>query len=216
MHLKIRPVFDAPRPGESYLLYTLHKQPEASIDVLGADYANQYELIKGISRQLPQDIRLYVKEHSHCLGDRTRSELLSIKRLPGVRLIDPFADTHDLIKNARAVVTVSGTVAYEAGLHGQTAGTFAPMFFNRLSRVHHLRSVEESPMLLAPNLGGSELSPDDLNVLADILANSCEGVIGDPPNVPVCMAEENIERVAAGCLRLLAVLEARKAPGVRT
>jgi len=214
LHLKLMPVFDEPRADESYLLYTLHKQPEASIDVLGADFVNQYELIKGIARQLPHDVMLYVKEHSHCLGDRTRAELMAIKRLPGVRLIDPFADTHTLIKKARAVITVSGTVAFEAGLHGKTAGTFAPMFFNRLSRVHHLRSVDDIGRLLEPRPDAGGLSRDDQRVLADILANSCEGVIGDPLNVPLCMSDDNIDRVAAGCLKLLSALQARKRSGV--
>src|SRR5690606_38171751 len=45
MSARLTGCFERPRQGERFVLYTLHKQPEASIDVLGAGYANQVDLI---------------------------------------------------------------------------------------------------------------------------------------------------------------------------
>ena len=46
--LRLSTPFELPTADEPYVLYTIHKQPEASIDVVGSDYSNQLELIKNI------------------------------------------------------------------------------------------------------------------------------------------------------------------------
>jgi hypothetical protein len=207
--LRMTGFFEQPHVDEPYVLYALHKQPEASIDVMGADRANQFELIKSITRVLPFETRLYVKEHANCLGDRPWSYLRAIKRLPGVRLIEPSVDIHDLIKGASLVLTVTGTVAFEAAFHGRIAGTFSRMYFNKLSGVRHLTSVNDIPELLTTGLRSGGLSPADRRVMAHMLANSFEGVIGDPISAPMCMTGENIRHVASGFLKLLSVLKTR-------
>lgn len=205
--MRFIPIFETPSEGERYVLYTLHKQPEASIDVFGADYANQYELIKNISRNLPHDVWLYVKEHSNCLGDRSIRELKRIKRIPAVRLVNPFVDIHSLIKGALAVLSVSGTVAFEAGLHGIPAGTFSKMYFNALPSVTYLQSVEEVRELICSGTRQDRMSDMDRQELAHIIANSCEGVIGGPLSTPVCMDPNNIISVASGIDKLIGRFE---------
>ncbi|MEA2554471.1 MAG: hypothetical protein QOJ65_2647, partial [Fimbriimonadaceae bacterium] len=98
--IKWSKIFEQPIPGERFVFYPLHKQPEHSVDVQGARYCNQYELIKSMARELPLDVRLYVKEHRNCLGDRSPKELEAMKMLPGVRLIDPMVDSNDLIEKS--------------------------------------------------------------------------------------------------------------------
>ena len=55
----------------SYVLYPLHKQPEASVDVIGRYYEDQYVNILNIWRGLPEGWKLFVKEHSNAVGDRS-------------------------------------------------------------------------------------------------------------------------------------------------
>ncbi len=208
--IKLWSVFQQPVVGENYVLYALHKQPEASIDVFGADYADQTHLIRQIARRLPADTWLYVKEHSNCLGDRTRRELNELTRIPGVRLIDPHCDIHGLIRGAEAVLTVSGTVAFEAALHGKPAGIFSRMYFSCLSSVKHLQDYAEIESLIRQPKNSAGWTDADRRVLGHIIANSFEGVIGDPLSTPVCMLEENIKRVVDGIESLCAELTAKE------
>ena len=101
--------FERALPKERYVLYTLHHQPEASIDVFGSLNSNQASLIDSVSRLLPATHKLWVKEHKGAIGDRSLAWLRRIKKLPNVRLVDPFEDVLTLIRNADLVVTVSGT-----------------------------------------------------------------------------------------------------------
>ena len=205
LSLRLRPLFEQPVEGEKFVVYTLHKQPEASIDVFGADHADQAHVIKQITRHLPSNTWLYVKEHSNCIGDRTRKELLGIASLPGVRLIDPYCDIHELIRRSEAVISISGTVTFEAALYGKPAGTFSKMYFSGFSSITHLKDYSEISLLLQQDESWTE---EDRRRLAHIISNSIEGVIGDPMSTPVCMIDENIVRVADGINRLCTTIQA--------
>jgi hypothetical protein len=124
--------FERSLPKERYVLYTLHHQPEASIDVFGSLNSNQAQLIDSVSRLLPATHKLWVKEHKGAIGDRSLAWLRRIKKLPNVRMVDPFEDVLTLIRNADLVVTVSGTAAYEAALMGIPAVGLSSVFFARL------------------------------------------------------------------------------------
>ncbi len=93
------------------------------------------------------------------------------------------------------MVTVSGTVAYEAALLGKTAFTFAPTFFNRLPHcrhitLDHLRNAAcISDLLAKSNTDGGEFT-------AYLLRNTFNGIISDPISNPACMSDHNIEQLA--------------------
>jgi hypothetical protein len=120
--------------GERYVLYPLHHQPEASVDVYGSLNSNQVALVTTLSRILPATHKLWVKEHRGAMGDRSLGWFRAIQALPNVRLIDPFQDIYSLIRGADAVVTITGTAAYEAALMGVPALGLAPVFFAPLLR----------------------------------------------------------------------------------
>ncbi|KJV09749.1 hypothetical protein VZ95_09540 [Elstera litoralis] len=125
-----------PAPAEGrFVLFCLHHAPEASIDVFGAPHSDQAHLLRRLSRLLPATHELWVKEHPDWLGDRSPAWLRAIAALPNVRLIDPAASTFALLQRADLVVSITGTVGYEAALMGRPAVGLAPLFFDPLMRV---------------------------------------------------------------------------------
>ena len=62
----LHPYEEAPR-GEPYVLFCLHHQPEAAVDVYGALNSNQLAVIETLSRTLPATHRLWVKERAEML-----------------------------------------------------------------------------------------------------------------------------------------------------
>jgi hypothetical protein len=121
-----------------FVFYPLHVQPEASIDVMGKYYNNQWQNIINIWKLLPNNWILIVKEHSNGIGDRSLKFYKKIAALPNVFIISEKTNSHELIKKCKAIFTVSGTVGYEAALMQKTAFTFAPMFFNKLQYCHKI------------------------------------------------------------------------------
>lgn len=210
--------FDAPPPNERYVLYPLHHQPESSIDVYGSLNSNQLALIDTVSRLLPATHRLWVKEHKGAIGDRSLGWLRQVKALPNVRLIDPFHDIFSLTKGADLVLTVSGTVAYEAALLGVPSVGLSPVFFSSLlANKPHARShplewrLREMLAASRPALD-AEPRPAAVEFLANLHANS---YFGDPFELEASKARradpKYLAREAKAFSDFLAGLRARRA-----
>jgi Capsule polysaccharide biosynthesis protein len=102
-----------------YAFIGLHMQPESSIDVFAHFFSNQVRVIELISRSLPPTHTLLVKLHKSDVPNYSGEYLARLAQFPGVRLVSPDADTHNLIKNADLVFAIQGTIGLEAALLGR-------------------------------------------------------------------------------------------------
>jgi hypothetical protein len=201
-----RPAQPTPRP---FILYGLHKQPEIGLDVLASYLSNQEELIRSIARSLPVTHDLYVKPHANDLGGRSRAFFKRLVQIPRVRVIDPLADTHALIRASDLVLSVSGTMAYEAGLYGSRAITFAPMYFAPVLMAsgldpYQLRLQDMLEFLGRPHPKDDPAAASPAEFLATVFAKSYPGVVGDPLVDARCMEPSNLDLLAEGFDRFLA------------
>jgi hypothetical protein len=140
-------------PGQPFVLFPLHLEPESTINVMGSPLCNQVELARALARTLPVTHELWVKEHRIALPNRSARDYRELASIPGVRLIDPFVSSLALIPHADLVVAVTGTACYEAALLGR------PQLFtdcrSRVVPIHHgLKiSTQMRPTPLVPSLG---------------------------------------------------------------
>ena len=192
---------DAALLATPFVVYALHKQPESSIDVFGRYYEDQAALLLAIWRSLPPGWNLLVKEHTNAIGDRPPHFYQQLNRWPGLKLIDETTPMAQLLEHARAVFTVSGTVAYEAAMKGIAAFTFAPMYFNVFPRsrrvtIEDLRQARDVAELI------DALPPHDPNAataaLQTITAHSFPGHFTDVVNDPTAISEQNIANIYDG------------------
>ena len=190
-----------PAPAATpYVLYCLHRQPEAPVDVYGALHSDQRALIERLTRMLPATHELWVKEHPAALGDRPVSWYRDVERLPNVRLVDPFLPIHDMIRGAAAVVTISGTVGYEAALLDVPVLGLAPLYFSELysAPVDHGSDPLDWPlrrMLTDPATRPTGDRARRIDFLARLHANSFAGN-------PVRLHSTPEQRAGAGYLEI--------------
>lgn len=176
-----------------YYLYPLHKQPEASIDVIGKYYDDQLLNIRNIASQLKDKEYLLVKEHSNAIGDRGDAFYKQILKYPRVLLVDDNANTKELIKNSLGVFTVSGTAALEAALMGVNCYCFSDVYFRDLAncKVVSLSDFDGNNFLdtvKSGNLDKEEFSKK-------LLKSACNGIISDPLSDIRCIHPENIKNL---------------------
>lgn len=189
--------------NKKFILFTLHKQPEASIDVYGRYYENQLQLITNIWRILPEGYIFLVKEHSNAIGDRGLEFYKKVKSLRNTILIHHKEDSHRLIDLCDAVFTVSGTIAYEAALKGKRSFTFAPSFFNRLSNCKEISWKEFRNSQSLFNLIHTR-EPSNIEEFSNwLLNNSFEGIMTDAFTEPLTIGEENVKKLSSGFLNVI-------------
>jgi len=161
-----------------FFLYPLQTQPESNIDVMGGHFSDQVWLIKSICRNIPVDYSLYVKVHPGDVDGHSYSFYSQIKKIPGVKLISHKVSADLLIKNCAAVITITGTMGYEAALQGIPVITFAKNFYNSLPSVFHCGSPDLLPQIIEKAVVKKNVVTHEMIIekLADLrMAFCCDG-----------------------------------------
>lgn len=125
-----RSIFDQRNTTDKYFIFPLHMQPEASTLILSPFYVDQKTAIINISKLMPLDTKLYVKEHRSALGQHGLSFYKELKKYPNIRLISYKENMFDLIKNSIGTVNLSSTVGFEALMLKKPSVVLGNVFYN--------------------------------------------------------------------------------------
>ncbi len=126
---RVRKLYQDPVAGERYLLYPLHFHPESSTSILAGAWLDEFEVIRNIAFNLPEGVRLYVKDHISAWAYPKLDFYRRLRALPNLRLLEPEAPTKKLIRGAEAVITLTSTVGYEALLLKRRVFLYGEVFY---------------------------------------------------------------------------------------
>ena len=92
--------------------------PETTSLLNGNDYMNQAFVVETISKNIPSNYKLYVKEHPAMFTSHARKIdfYKRITLLPNLELVPIYADGLKLIKNSKLVISIDGSSNFEAML----------------------------------------------------------------------------------------------------
>ncbi|AHI30165.1 hypothetical protein AU14_13745 [Marinobacter similis] len=102
----------------------LHFQPERTSIPEGGRYAPQINAVKALRDALPEATELVVKEHPSMFMLKSKRSFRHpdfyriLASMRGVALVDERMASFDLIDESEAVVTLTGTVGFEALCRG--------------------------------------------------------------------------------------------------
>ena len=159
--------------NEKYVYFPLGSDPERSTLIPTPYHANQLETIKNISRSLPIDYQLYVKEHPIQIiwAWRDLDFYKQILELPNVKLIHPSVDNEKLLKNTSLVMTLVGTTAMEAAVYKIPSIVFGEVLFSSLPSVFKVENIKELPILIK-NAINTKVNFDDVNKFMNIITSN--------------------------------------------
>ena len=143
--------WDEKKENENYLLVPLHFQPEASTMTFAQEYLDQIHHIKRLSTLIPIDYFLYVKEHPSMYINRAKKYYDEIKKIHNVKLISPFEDQLELLKNSKGVITLTNTTGYEAILYKKPVYLFGKVFYQEYDYVNKIKDYSELRDLIIKN-----------------------------------------------------------------
>lgn len=198
------PFWDSPNLSKKYVYLPLHFQPEVTTSLYGKWYENQLNIIDLISKSLPFDYVLYVKDHFYRFGRRPISFYKQIKNHTNVKLLHPSIDSHKLIKNSSLVLTVTGTAAMEALFYGKNSIIFGDVFFSISNLVFRIHDPSNLPLVIQKTFN-STFNYDHLYKFVIALLNSSyEGLAvlpGDCANYS--LKPDNINKLSEGIITYL-------------
>jgi hypothetical protein len=166
-----------------YVYVPLHVQPERSTSPNGGIYDHADLLIQAVAQSVPSGWLVYVKEHPSQfkpwhVGERGRrlSDYAAMTAAPNVRLVPEDTKPFDLIDNARAVATVTGTSGWEALARGVPVLCFGIAWYQGCHGVYDTRGLKDLEAALEDIARGAR--PDPHKVRLFLKAVETVGVRG--------------------------------------
>jgi len=109
-----------PRPEDSYVYFPLQYSRESTIANGCPQCQNQEYILEYLARLLPDNTKLYFKQHPHNPAEGSSLKLIRrVLEAPNAQLVPVHCNSWDLSRKARAVVTIDSSVGYDALLLGK-------------------------------------------------------------------------------------------------
>lgn len=140
-----------------YVAVALHYQPKATTCPAGGVFVDQLLIIEMLDKLLPKNIEILVKEHISQFYNFTESASgrsnLFYDRLNKfsnrVKYLDPKIPSFDVIDNSLAIVTVSGTIGFEALARGKPVLVFGRTWYEYAPGAFRIKTAKD--LLIAYN-----------------------------------------------------------------
>ena len=124
------------KPGEKYVYFPMHLQPEMTTATLGKEYNDQILAMERVRNLIPDDWYIYIKENPlQTYAWRDKYFYTRLKALKNLRYLKGNTDTYELIRNCQFVATITGTAGFEAISGGKPALVFGLAWYRCLPGV---------------------------------------------------------------------------------
>lgn len=117
-------------PSEPYLLFMMHRQPEASTASQIPRWVDQEVMIEQMAINAPVGWKIVVKEHPRNYGSRGAEYYARLLDLPNVHLMHPSVESDKLIRNCGAQVTLTGSAGLEGILLGKPVACLGRPYYS--------------------------------------------------------------------------------------
>ena len=171
-----------------FIFLALNYQPEKTTSPLGGVFADQLYCIELLSKVMPKDWVLIVKDHPSQFvssysryGENQRSYAYydKISSYKNVHMISLDQDPFYLIDRAQAVAAVTGTVAWEAVVRGVPAMVFGHPWFKNCEGIFYTSTINEIIQFLKLIQGGYVVDEKKVKIFADVVEKeSFKAIIG--------------------------------------
>ena len=189
-----KPIDDSDR----IIFFPVQYQPEASTYVRSPYFKNQYGLIESLCISIPAGYTLYVKEHYRHIWRQPASSFQGyIRRFPNLKFLDLTVDSHEIIKKAKLVITLSSTVGWEAFLYGVPVLQFGGAFYSRFKGIYLFQNYANLKSQIKEIIKNHRADEEEiLRAVAALSAGTTPGYLNDPNLDPAVLEEENLKNIA--------------------
>lgn len=187
-------ICEVPNLKTPYVYFALHFQPELTTSPLADAYVDQLLIVQMVSKYLPENVKIYIKEHpSQTALSRSIKFYQDIKSVKNVIFIKKNFNGNQLINNAKAIVTATGTVGWEAMCLKKPIlmfGTYTYQFFDGVFKI----KTNEDCAKAIKRIFEDKTHPSikDLKIFLKALEEISISAVSDPTYLEVSKLSEDI------------------------
>ncbi len=160
---------ESPSYSEQYVFVPLHYQPERTTLPEGGEYVDQTVMVNLLASAVPEDWRLYIKEHPSQFSPelngeqgRVLHEYFDLDNINKVQLVNFDSNPFRLIDDSEAVATVTGTAGWESVVRGTPAIVFGNPWYRPCNGVFPVRDTDDLLDALQHTSGDYSVDPEDI------------------------------------------------------
>jgi len=190
---RLHKIYDAmcvdPDFNSKYLYFAAPYQPEAVTATNAGVYEDLFLALDILVAVLPCDWMIYYKEHPNTFSRATwtrgslRRDKYYYQRIDAykkIQIVDFRQDTFQLIDNANAVATVSGSIAWEAVVRGVPALSFGVAWYMGCNSIFKIKTLADAQEVMELILGGYLPDQVDINRYANAIGQvGVKGMVHD-------------------------------------
>jgi len=165
--------------NEEFVFVALHYQPEETTSPSAGHYVNQYIIIALIAETLPDDVSIFVKEHSSQFhpdmeGHTGRKKTFydDLLKIPKVKFISSLESSFDYIDHSIAVVSATGTIGWEAIVREKPVLIFGNAWYEYCDNVFRIYSKNDLKKAFSKIFSNNLQSSDYISYAKAIYKNS--------------------------------------------
>lgn len=136
--------------GTRFVYVPLHLEPEAALLWASPEFNNSMEMIAWISKSLPADTVVVVKEQPYSYGIRSLHYYEMLLKMPNVVLAQPDEASQGWIEQSSFVATLTGTAGFESIYKRRPVLSFGKhQAINLLPTVRYCHDLESTQQAVA-------------------------------------------------------------------
>ena len=155
-------------PDQPYVFFPLQYQPECTSLPDAEMYYDQIKAIQLISKYIPDDWQILVKEHfatfwfpyKHLYrGNYARSKDFyeRLRQIPKVRIVSLEVKTPELLQQSKFIATLTGSITLEGAVNQKHVLIFGNVWYESISGVHPIKIKEDMQNFMHSKLYDQEI-----------------------------------------------------------
>jgi len=134
---------------EKYLYYPMQYSSESRLTRISPQFYDQQFVISYLSRILPSNLKLFIKQHPHHSGQESPKQIHQNKNDSGIKYLHPKMNSHDVIDSAAGVVVINNTVGFESLLYETPTIVLGNSFYNQTPAAINIDDLADLPLKIA-------------------------------------------------------------------
>lgn len=143
--------------SSSFVYLPLQYPIESRLTTISPEFFNQQHVIEYLSRILPHDLELFVKQHPNHVGYQSPALVRTLSKKHNVRFLHPNMNTHEIVQHADLVTVINSTVGFEAIYHRKPLVVLGTAFYDQTPAATNVDVLSDLPMAIV-DLAGETIS----------------------------------------------------------